>query len=91
MQSSGLSHTLTVEMQGEALTLQGKTTPTQTLLVGAYLNQERQFGRFSRPPLISVLVNSQRALAHVKHGVIPVALPLAEDKPSETIEIKVAN
>ncbi len=49
MQSSGLSHTLTVEMQGEALTLQGKTTPTQTLLVGAYLNQERQFGRFSRP------------------------------------------
>ena len=65
-----------VSMENEILTISGETTPEETPANASYILQERRFGKFTRTANIPIPVQSTKAQAKLKHGVLTVTLPI---------------
>lgn len=77
-----------IELTDDRLTLRGKRERTTEENVTYHL-LERNYGQFERSFALSVPVNTEKAEANYRDGVLIVRLPKVEPKKAKRIEVKV--
>ena len=77
----------TVRVQGDLLTLRGERKEESERKEENYVVRERRSGSFARAVRLPATVNSEKATAGYKDGVLTLTLPKVEQ--SKTQEIKV--
>lgn len=77
-----------ITVSGDTLTLNGETKTEEEIKRENYFRQERRYGAFSRSVIIPVPVQSEKAEATFKDGVLTITLPKAEEVKPKRIQIK---
>jgi HSP20 family protein len=79
-----------IDVTGDALSISGVRKPDEVLKEAHYHRRERSYGSFSRAIQLPFMVDTNKAEATFKNGVLQIALPRAEaDKPKKiTIKSK---
>lgn len=79
---------LSVSISGEALCIKGELKEELEQDEGEYLLRERRFGSFSRTITLPTLVDSAKAEATFKDGILTLTLPKAEQVKPRQITVK---
>ena len=79
-----------IDVTGDALSISGVRKPDEVLKEAHYHRRERSYGSFSRAIQLPFMVDTNKAEATFKNGVLQIALPRADaDKPKKiTIKSK---
>ena len=79
---------LDITIIGDVLTIKGQTQAETKEEMANYHRQERRFGAFARSIALPVQVQSEKAAAKLKDGVLTLTLPKAEELKPKTIKVK---
>ena len=89
MEIPGVStESLHIETHGRTLTISGKREP-QTAAKGSFHRRERSYGEFSRSLQLPADVESVRAEASYKAGMLTIRVPKREDAKPREISITI--
>lgn len=80
---------ITVTSERRRLTISGERKPDQGER-GAFHRRERSVGRFSRSVVLPEDLDTERANAQFRDGVMTITIPLAEAAKPRTITVKAA-
>jgi HSP20 family protein len=80
---------VSVELQGDALTIKGEKKATAERKDEGYYLTERRYGTFMRTLQLPHAVEADKVQATFKNGVLTVILPKPAELPQETKRIKV--
>lgn len=87
--AAGISkENLDIQVHGNTLYLSGHREDESDKEEGKYLYRERRFGGFSRTVQLPVEVDSNKAKASFKDGILELVLPKAESAKRRKIEIQ---
>jgi len=78
-----------VELTDDRLTLRGKKERSQEAENATYHLLERNYGEFERSFALNVPVDTDKAEASYRDGVLTIRLPKVEPKRAKRIEVKV--
>lgn len=79
---------LDVTIIGDVLTIKGETRAETHEATASYHRQERRYGAFARSIALPVQVQSEKAAAKFKDGVLTLTVPKAEELKPKTIKVK---
>jgi len=80
---------VSVEVEGDVLTLQGERKLDETIKWEAYRRIERPYGSFRRSFTLPQGVDEGNIRARLKNGVLEVTLPLSDERPPKAVNVKV--
>lgn len=78
-----------ITIHDEAITIKGEFKQDQTVKEEDYYFSERRYGSFERTVPLPVDVNTEKAKATVKDGVLEVVLPKKEEAKPKEIKVEV--
>jgi HSP20 family protein len=79
---------LSVEINGDTVTLRGETFAPAPDEKAEWLLQERRYGKFTRTLTLPSELDSARAEASIENGVLSLRLPKAESAKPKVIKVK---
>ena len=80
-----------ISITGDILTIKGEMKQEAKNEKSNYLRQERRYGSFARTVQIPVPVQSDKADAKFKDGVLTLSIPKAEEAKPRTIKVRTDN
>ena len=80
-----------ISITGDILTIKGEMKQEMKDEKSSYLRQERRYGAFARTVQIPVSVQSDKADAKFKDGVLTLSIPKAEEAKPRTIKVRTDN
>lgn len=80
-----------ITITGDTLSIKGETKSETKVEKGSYLRQERRYGAFSRTLVLPVSVQTDKAEAKFKDGVLTLSIPKAEESKPKIVKIKAEN
>lgn len=84
------AESLSIESLGQTLTVSGKPPAESQAAQGGYHRREREAKEFSRSIQLPREVDSARASAQYKHGVLTVRVPAREEAKARQISVQSA-
>jgi HSP20 family protein len=78
---------VSITVTGSTLTIKGSLENSQKFDGGTYLRRERRASAFMRSVSLPVAVDSDRAEAHFRNGVLTLTLPKSESVRPRTIKV----
>ena len=78
---------VSITVTGSTLTIKGSLENSQEFDGGTYLRRERRANAFLRSVSLPVAVDSDRAEAHFRNGVLTLTLPKSESVRPRTIKV----
>jgi HSP20 family protein len=79
---------LEISITDEVVSIKGQRKEVEEIVRENYFAQECYWGGFSRSYTLPVAVNSEKATAGLKNGILTVTIPKSEKTKTKTIEIK---
>lgn len=79
---------LEISITDEVVSLKGQRKQTEEINREHFFVQECYWGAFSRSYVLPVAVNSEKATAGLKNGILTITIPKLEKTKTKTIEIK---
>lgn len=79
---------LEISITDEVVTVKGSRKEVEEVTHENYFSQECYWGGFSRTYALPVPVNSEKATAELKKGILTIRIPKLEKTKTRTIEIK---
>ena len=79
---------LEISITDEVINIKGERKVTEEVTRDNYFAQECYWGTFSRSYILPVAVNSEKASASLKNGILHIVIPKLEKTKTRTIEIK---
>ena len=76
-----------ITVHGDTLMIRGESRPDEERPEQAYLLHERRFGPFQRSLSLTAPINSEKAQAQYRDGVLTLTLPKAEEAKPKQIKI----
>ncbi len=73
-----------------SITISGERKEEKEVKEKDYYRSERSYGRFTRQLSLPTGVDTDKAVAEFKDGVVEIRLPLKEEAKKRTIEVKTA-
>jgi HSP20 family protein len=77
-----------ISVTGDVLTIKGETSEEREEKQGNYHLRERRYGAFQRSVNLPAPVNTDKAEAEFKNGVLTLTLPKVEEVKPRSIKIK---
>jgi HSP20 family protein len=77
-----------ISVTGDVLTIKGQTSEEREEKQGNYHLRERRYGAFQRSITLPAPVNTDKAEAEFKNGVLTLTLPKVEEVKPKSIKIK---
>jgi HSP20 family protein len=77
-----------ISVTGDVLTIKGETSEEREEKQGNYQLRERRYGAFQRSVNLPAPVNTDKAEAEFKNGVLTLTLPKVEEVKPRSIKIK---
>jgi HSP20 family protein len=77
-----------VRVQGDLLTVRGERKEESERKEDNYVVRERRSGSFARSIRLPAVVNSEKATAGYKDGVLTLSLPKVEQSKTQEIKVK---
>lgn len=84
------SEDLKVEIGEDSISISGKTQKEKEEKKKRFYRYERQYGAFRRVLPLPAIVDSGKAKAELKEGVLTVTIPKAKAAPSKKVSVKAA-
>ncbi len=82
------SENIDIEITNDMITIKGMRRNDENISQENYYYQELYWGPFSRSVILPVDVDSDKAKASMKNGIITIKLPKAEKLKTKTIKVK---
>lgn len=79
---------LDISITNEAVTIKGKREKTQTVKDEDYFYQECYWGKFSRSIILPQEIDSEKAVASLKNGILLIKLPKLNRQKTKKLKIK---
>jgi len=79
---------LDIAITNEAVTIKGKREKTQTVKDEDYFYQECYWGKFSRSIILPQEIDSEKAAASLKNGILLIKLPKLNRQKTKKLKIK---
>jgi HSP20 family protein len=79
---------LEISITDEVINIKGERKEQQEITKENYFAQECYWGAFSRSYVLPIAVNSEKASATLKNGILTISIPKLEKTKTKTIEIK---
>jgi HSP20 family protein len=77
-----------ISVKGDVLTIKGQTSEEREEKQGNYHLRERRYGAYQRSVNLPAPVNTDKAEAEFKNGVLTLTLPKVEEVKPKSIKIK---
>jgi HSP20 family protein len=77
-----------ITITGDSLCIKGETKSETKVEKGNYLRQERRYGAFARTIVLPVPVQTDKAEAKFKDGVLTLSIPKAEEAKPKVVRVK---
>lgn len=77
-----------ISVTGDVLTIKGETSEEREEKKGNYHLRERRYGAFQRSVNLPAPVNTDKAVAEFKNGVLTLTLPKVEEVKPKSIKIR---
>lgn len=77
-----------VAITNDMVTIRGERTKDSSLGQSEYFHQELFWGPFSRSVILPVEIDADSAKASIKHGILTIRLPKAENLRTKKIKIE---
>jgi len=77
-----------IDINNDMVTVKGKRAKDETVETKNYFYQELYWGTFSRSVILPVEVDSDKARATIKNGILTIKLPKLEKTKSKKIKVK---
>jgi HSP20 family protein len=78
---------LEISITDEVISVKGQRKETEEVVRENYFAQECYWGSFSRSYVLPTAVNSEKATAALKNGILTIKIPKLEKTKTKTIEI----
>lgn len=82
------SEDLEISITDEVISIKGQRKESEEIARENYFAQECYWGNFSRSYVLPMAVNSEKATAALKDGILTITIPKLEKTKTRTIEIK---
>lgn len=79
---------LEISITDEAVSIKGKRKEESEIVKDNYLAQECYWGSFSRTYSLPIAVDSEKAKASLKHGILTINIPKLEKSKRKIIKVK---
>jgi HSP20 family protein len=79
-----------ISVNGDTVTISGERKEEKEVKEEDYYRAERSHGRFTRQLSLRAGVDTEKAVAEFKDGVVEVRLPLKNEAQKKTIEVRPA-
>lgn len=79
---------LEISITDEVINIKGQRKEASEITKENYFAQECYWGTFSRSYVLPIAVNSEKASATLKNGILTISIPKLEKTKTKTIEIK---
>jgi len=79
---------LEISITDEVINIKGERKEVSEIAKENYFAQECYWGAFSRSYVLPIAVNSEKAAATLKNGILTITIPKLEKTKTKTIEIK---
>lgn len=79
---------LEISITDEIINIKGERKETDEIVRENFFAQECYWGSFSRSYVLPIAVNSEKATASLKGGILTIRVPKLEKTKTKTIEIK---
>lgn len=79
---------LEISITDEVISIKGSRKESEEVVKENYFAQECYWGSFSRSYVLPTAVNSEKATASLKNGILTIKIPKLEKTKTRTIEIK---
>jgi len=79
---------LEISITDEVINIKGTRKEAEEIARENYIAQECYWGSFSRSYALPIQVNSEKATAGMKNGILTIKIPKLEKVKTKTIEIK---
>ena len=79
---------LEISITDEVINIKGERKQSSEITKENYFAQECYWGTFSRSYVLPIAVNSEKAGATLKNGILTITIPKLEKTKTKTIEIK---
>ena len=79
---------LDISITNEAVTIRGKREKTETIKDEDYFYQECYWGKFSRSIILPQEIDSEKAVASLKNGILVIRLPKLNRQKTKKLKIK---
>ena len=80
---------LEISITDEAVAIKGQRKEEKEITRDNYLCQECYWGTFSRSYNLPIAVDSEKAKASLKHGILTITIPKLEKSKRKIIKVKV--
>lgn len=78
---------LEISLADEMVTVKGKRSQDAEVDAGGYFCQECYWGAFSRQYILPILVDSDKAQANLKDGILTITIPKQEKAKTRIIKV----
>lgn len=79
---------LEISITDEVINIKGERKTVEDVTSESYFAQECYWGSFSRSYVLPVAINSEKAAASLKNGILTIKVPKLEKTKTRMIEIK---
>ena len=79
---------VSIDIDGDTLTIKGETKVEQEIKKEDYLYQERRYGAFSRSVVLPGGLESEKAEAAMEDGVLTLTIPKAEEAKPKVVKVQ---
>ncbi len=79
---------LDISITSEAVTIRGKREKQETVQDEDYFYQECYWGRFSRSIILPQEIDSDKAVASIKNGILTIKLPKLNRQKTKKLKVK---
>ena len=79
---------LEISITDEVINIKGERKQSSEITKENYFAQECYWGTFSRSYVLPIAINSEKASATLKNGILTITIPKLEKTKTKTIEIK---
>jgi HSP20 family protein len=84
------SDQIDLRIEPRTLTLEGHRAPDEHRRPGSYHRLERQYGNFARSLQLPPGLDTEKATAECRHGLLTIRIPKAESAKPKQIKVKAA-
>ena len=79
---------LEIAITDEVVTIKGVRKKEETINDENYFAQECYYGAFSRSYLLPIAIDSDKAKAHIKNGILTITIPKQEKSKTRIIKVE---
>ena len=77
-----------ISISPESISIKGKREKTEKIKTENYIHQECYWGRFSRTIILPQEIDSDKAQANFKNGVLKITLPKVNKNKTKKVKVK---